>query len=259
MGENADTLRLHGFVQGAPQIHVEAAEDLGAAIDQRRLDAKAVEDVGEFDGDVAAAADGDRLRQFRQVKGLVGGDAMFVAGQCAVLGRAAAGGDQDLVGGDGAVLRLKPDRVAVDQRGTRLQGFAAGALHILAVETFEPGDLAILVGDQGRPVEACLRHGPAIASRVLEMFGKLRGVDEQLLGNAAADDAGAAETVFLGDADLLAEGRRDAGRAHPAGTAADDEEVVVVSAHGWFRSVTESGLRGRRRIAKRKARLSPGS
>ena len=56
VAEDSDALLLHRLVQHAPEIHVEAAEDLLAAIDQRRVDAEAVKDVGEFDGDVAAAA-----------------------------------------------------------------------------------------------------------------------------------------------------------------------------------------------------------
>jgi len=59
----------------------------------------------------------------------------------------------------------------------------------------------------------------------------LRGVDKELLRHAAADDAGAAETILFRDGDTLAERRRDARRAHAAGAAADDEQVVVVSRH----------------------------
>ena len=91
---------------------VEAREDLAAAIDQRRLDAEAVEDVGEFDRDVAAAGNDDRLRQDGQIEGLVGEDAVLVAGQRRMRVGPAAGGDQDLVGGDGAVLALDADRCA---------------------------------------------------------------------------------------------------------------------------------------------------
>ena len=97
--------------------HVEARQDLAAAIDQRRLDAEAVEDVGELDRDVAAAGNDDRLRQDGQVERLVGEDAVLVAGQRRMRVGPAAGGDQDLVGGDGAVLALDADRVAVDEHG----------------------------------------------------------------------------------------------------------------------------------------------
>jgi hypothetical protein len=48
------------------------------------------------------------------------------------------------------------------------------------------------------------------------MLWKLRGVDEELLGHAAADDAGAAEAVFLGDRDPLAQRRGEPPGAHAA-------------------------------------------
>ena len=62
-------------------VVVEAAQEVGAAIDQGRLDAQAVEDAGELHGDVAAADDHDPLGQLRQVEGLVGGDGELDARQ----------------------------------------------------------------------------------------------------------------------------------------------------------------------------------
>jgi hypothetical protein len=91
---------------------------------------------------------------------------------------------------------------------------AAGALDIPLVDRLQPGDLAILVGDQ-RLQSKLASHRPAIAGGVLEMLGKLRGIDIELFRHAAADDAGAAEAVFLGDADPLAERRRNARRRAP--------------------------------------------
>ena len=206
VAEDADALLLHGLVQHAPQIHVEALQDLLAAIDQRRLDAEAVEDVGELDRDVAAAGNHDRLRQFGQIERLVGEDAMLVAGQRRMRIGPAAGGDQDLLGGDGAVLAPRCARYAASTSTAREWNVSPPAFSTpMLVEAFQPRDLAVLVGDQRRPVEARLRHGPAIAGGILEMLGKLRGVDEELLRHAAADDAGAAEAVFLGDGDALAE------------------------------------------------------
>ena len=154
MTENFYPLPFHRVVQHAPQVHIEAREDLLAAIDQRGVDAEAMKDVGEFDGDVAAALDHDRLRQFLEVEGFVGKDAMLVAGQCRMRRRAAAGGDENLVGGDGAVLGQKMHDMRVDQHGARLKRLAAGALHVLLVNGLQPADLAILVGDQRLPVES---------------------------------------------------------------------------------------------------------
>src|SRR5690606_24009735 len=99
---DAALLELAGEV-GADVV-VEAAQDVGAAVDQGGLDPEAGEDAGELDRDVAAAGDEDALRQFRQVEGLFGGDGVLDAGQLLGLPGAAAGGDEDLLRRDGLVL-----------------------------------------------------------------------------------------------------------------------------------------------------------
>ncbi len=104
-------------MQHAPQIHVETAEDLLAAIDQRGVDTQTMEDVGELHGNVAAAFDHDRLRELLEIESLVGIDAMFVAGQRWMSCRPATGCDQDLVGGDGAVIAQEMYHVRVDDHG----------------------------------------------------------------------------------------------------------------------------------------------
>src|SRR5690606_21349256 len=96
-------------------------------------------------------------------------------------------------------------------------------------------DLAILVADQGRPVEVRLADVPAVTGRVLEMLGKLRGIDEQFLRHAAADDAGAAEAMLLGDRHAQALRCSKAAGTDAAGAAADDEEVVVEICHASLR------------------------
>ena len=74
---------------------------------------------------------------------------------------------------------------------------------------------------------------------VLELLGEMAGVDEQLFRDAAADDAGAAEAVGLGDGDARAHLRGHARRAHAARTRADDEKIEIVLAHG-LRSITRT-------------------
>ena len=242
----------------AAQVHVEAGEDLAAAIDQRGLDTQAVEDVGELDGDIAAAGDGDRLRQFGKVESLVGGDRVLVAGQGGMRRWAAAGGDEDRGGADLLAGRFDPHRVLSGQRGAALDDLGPGIVEALAVETLEARDLAILVGDELRPVERGIVHSPAISGRILKMLGKLRGVDVELLRHAAADDAGAAEPEFLGDRHALAEAGGKPPRPHAAGTAADDKQVVIEFAHVApcpFHRLRARVMRSRR---KRKARREAG-
>ena len=87
--------------------------------------------------------------------------------------------------------------------------------------------LAISVGQSKRGA----LDAPAEALRVLELVAEAAGVDQQLLGHAAADHAGAAEAVLLGNRHLGAVAGGDARRAHAARAAADDEQVEVVVAH----------------------------
>src|SRR5690606_5415111 len=123
------------------------------------------------------------------------------------------------------------DSVPVEQNCAGLVDKCAGILEPLAVEAFEPGDFLFLVGDERRPVERRLADGPAITGGIGKMLGKLRGIDVELLRHAAADDAGAAEAVFLGDRDPLAEGGCDPRRAYAARPTADDKEIEVECRH----------------------------
>ena len=233
--------------QVVAQLFVEAAQDLGAAVEQRGVDAEPAEDAGKLHGDVAAADDDDGLRQLLQMERLVGGDGMAGARHLGH-GRSPAGGDQDDARGDLAVAGLQVERVRVGQLRARLQQRDAGPLQALLVEPLEARDLGVLAGDQARPVEARRRDAPAEAGRVLELVAEAAGVDQQLLGHAAADHAGAAEAILLRDRHLGAVPGGDARRPHPARPAADDEEVVVVFAHG---SVLTTSRRTKRKGARR--------
>ena len=65
----------------AARLLVEAAQDLGAAVELRHLDAEAVEDAGELAGDVAAADDQDGFRQRVEVEDVVRYQPLVGAGQ----------------------------------------------------------------------------------------------------------------------------------------------------------------------------------
>ena len=135
----------------------------------------------------------------------------------------------------------------------------AGALDEAAVDAFEPLDLPVLVGEQRRPVEAGAFAGPAVALGVLEVVAEAAGVNQQLLGYAAADRAGAAEPVFLGNRHLGAMAGRDASGAHAARAAADDEEVEVVVAHGGGRCRSWAGALHSEAYSFRHAWIIPAS
>ena len=93
-GEDGDAALLHFGPYVLADVLVETAQDVVAAVDHGDVGAEAGENAGEFQRDVAAALDHDALRQFGQMKRLVGGDHMLDSGNgLAVVGRA-AGGDQ---------------------------------------------------------------------------------------------------------------------------------------------------------------------
>ena len=79
-GDDGDALLFHLGAHMVADVLVEAAQDVVAAIDHGDVGAVAGEDAGEFQRDVAAALDHDALRQFGQVKRLVGGDHVLDAG-----------------------------------------------------------------------------------------------------------------------------------------------------------------------------------
>ncbi|MCY1551631.1 hypothetical protein D9M68_879740 [compost metagenome] len=67
------------------------------------MNTEASKNGGELDRDIAAALDEDRVRQGRQVEGLVGGDGQLCAGDRGNEGRSASR-HQNVAGGQFAIL-----------------------------------------------------------------------------------------------------------------------------------------------------------
>jgi hypothetical protein len=243
VGAFLDLLMLTGqqYVQAAQaqligqvraQVLVETAQEVGAAIDQGDVDAQAVEDAGELDGDIAAADDHHPLGQLGQQEGLFRGDDVLDPGQVGPR-RPVAGGDQDLPGRDllDALFPLHFQRVRIKEAGRSIQDVGAGLGQVGGIDAGEPRDLAVLGHPERLPVEGGVAVGPAIAARDFELAPEVGRIDHQLLGHAAADDAGAADAILLGHRHARAGHGRQPGGAHAAGARADDEEIVVVVSH----------------------------
>ena len=228
---DADALGLHRLMQALAHVVIEPRKDFLAAIDQRRFNTESVEDIGEFHGDITAAGNQDRFRQFFQIKRFVGRDRQLMAGQRLVLVRRAADRNNDTLGCEGLTGFCELHGMGIDQFGTTVENIGLGVLQPLAIQPLETGNFLVLRGDQLLPVEAALAHTPAETFGILEMFGELRGIDEQLLRHAAANDAGAAITIFFSNPHALAERGRHAAAAHAARAATDDEKIVVISCH----------------------------
>ena len=201
---------------------------LGAAIDQGRLDAQAVEDAGELDGDVAAADDHDALGQLGQVEGLVRGDGVLDARERRGIHGPAAGGDQDLVGGDGRSL---PPTSTVWASISRPRPWTARRRPSqVGGRRCRTAGRSPCPWRAGSRASRSWRRRPSSRSprQSSNSCGELRGIDHELLGHAAADHAGAADPVLLGDRRRWRRQRGQPRGAHAARAGADDEEVVVV-------------------------------
>ena len=146
------------------------------------------------------------------------------------IGRA-AGGDQDGLCSQPLAGRDQTYRMGVLQHRTARDDFDVRALERRRIGELEPRYLAILVGDQLRPVERRFVQGPAVTRGVLEVVGKTCRVDQQFLGNAAADHAGAADAKLLRHHDARAIAGSDPRRAHTARAGSDDEEIDLLIGH----------------------------
>jgi hypothetical protein len=129
------------------------------------------------------------------------------------------------------LVHEQADGVLVLDHRAALDDLRARLLHIGRIGRLEPRDLLVLVADQRRPVEAGGLNSPAEAGGVFELVTEMRADHEQLLGDAAADHAGAAHAVPFRDHDAGAVAGRDAGGTHAARAATDDKEVDAKIRH----------------------------
>ncbi len=227
-GVDLDAAATHLLGERNADVVVEAVEQLLAPDQLDDLDAKAVEDAGELDRDIAAADDHDATRQLRQVERLVRRDHVLDAGNVWHR-RMASGGEQDVVGG--VMASADFDRVRVGEDSAALDDLDAAVLQHVDVDLLQPIELFVLGGDQDGPVEGRRRHGPAKAGGIGKRIGELRAVDQELFRHAAAQDAGAADPALLDDRDAraIAAGAARAGDAARSG--ADRDQVEIIARH----------------------------
>ena len=158
----------------------------------------------EFKRDIAAADDRDMIGKFFQMEGFIGRDAARAPLRVRFARRIPAGGDEDGLRRDVAVRLLQMDGVRILENRAILEDGDAGIVQHAAIGARDARNIPVLVRDQRRPIEAGAFYRPAEAARVFEFLREAAGIDEELLGDAAAHDAGAAETVLFGDGDARA-------------------------------------------------------
>ncbi len=142
---------------------------------------------------------------------------------------AAAGRDQDRLCGYFLFTHL--DRVRIEQFCVRVKGFNPGVVQQLLIDTFQPVDFLVLVGDQAVPVKAGFTDPPAETGGILEILVIMAGVGQQLFGHTASDHTGSAVTVGFRQAYPRAGRRRHARTAHATGSATDHKKIEVITAH----------------------------
>ena len=194
------------------------------------MDAEPGEDRGELHADIACSNDHDALGQALELKAFVGSDEVLRTRE---LGnhRVAAGGDQNCPRADWRFTVGELHRVFVFEHGAGEHELDARLLERASIDAVQPVDLAMNVADQRRPIEAQIATAPAEIARVGKGVGIPAAVDEQLLRHAAADHAGAADAIFLGDGHLGAKLCRESPGTHAARTCPDHEQIAVVATH----------------------------
>ncbi len=180
---------------------------------------------GELDCDVAPPDDRDAPRQLGQVEGVVRADRVLDAGDVGQVG-ACAGRDHQVLG---RIARVAdPHLVCRPEDASPLDVADAGIREQPVVDALQPRQLVRLGGDEPRPVEARVRYRPAVARGVLEVIAEVGGVDVELLGNAAAVHAGAADRPLLADRHARPVGGRETAPGQASGAGADHEQIEVV-------------------------------
>ncbi|MNH15837.1 hypothetical protein D3C79_754600 [compost metagenome] len=131
-----------------------------------------------------------------------------------MLGAVALAIDFHLMGPRQFGVAFKQGHTAVDQQ--------------VAVDTVEPLDLAVLVGDQLAPVELGVFQRPAKACGLLEVIGKMRAVDQQFFRHTADIDTGAPQVTAFSNRHFCPKTRSKTRSAHTAGPGTNHEQIKIV-------------------------------
>jgi hypothetical protein len=245
------TLHQADLEQAVANRQIVTAQDVLRAVHDDHVRAELVEDAGELVGDIARARDQDAPGKRVEVEYFVAGDAMLCAGEGGD-SRARTDRDEDALGSlFGPIAQADAMRAGDD--GALVDDLDAVVLQRLGIGAVDPVDLLQHVVAQRLPVErALIGHLPAETLGVLQVLGEMRAVDQQLLGHAATDHAGAADAIFLRHRHPGAVRRGNAAGARATRPCADDEEVVIVVGHQF--TPVSAGSAGSGRDARQSGR-----
>ena len=145
---------------------------------------------------------------------LIGGDAKFRAWNIRYRGPS-TGCNQDIGRADLRAVR-QADQVRPGNYRTLAENLHLRIAQCLAVQPFEPIDFGRNIVAQRWPVKGRTGGIPTKTLRIGQVFGKVRTINEQLLGNTATNDAGAANAILLCDCYPCAVRRSNARGTHAA-------------------------------------------
>src|SRR4026207_1271264 len=109
-----------------------------------------------------------------------------------------AGRDEDSLGGDRSVAEAEMHCLPILKRGAGHEAVHADFLQDPRVKAVQAVDLAPDIADQSSPIELEVVASPTVVLCLYELGRVFAAIDEELLRNAAAGHAGAADPGVSG-------------------------------------------------------------
>src|SRR5581483_3026972 len=228
VGVDVDSLLLEDARELLRDILILDRQELRHHFDDRHLRAEAREDRRELTTDCTRADDQHRLRHFGETEDVIGvDDALAVRLDVRkVLGHGAHR-ENDVLRREALAVDL--DRLRVDHCT-----HAGDALDLVLLEEELDAfrvliDDALLAGLHGAEVELCVADGDAEILCFLDFLPDVGILQQRFCGDATAVKTGAAEEgILLDDTDFESELSGANPRHITAGTASDDDDVVIL-------------------------------
>jgi hypothetical protein len=131
--------------------------------------------------------------------------------------------------------------MGIGQRGSAFNNSDPGVLKHAGVYAIKTFNLGVFISNQSGPVkpDLILRHTPAVAFGIFDVFAGMSAVNEQFFGNTANVDAGSTEVPRLNNCDFCAFCGRHSCQSDATGPGANYDQVKVMlvshdfSYDGW--------------------------
>ena len=228
MGMQLRAFGVHHLNQRFHDQRIEATQRRVFTHEQVRLRAQAVNYARQLNGDIARADNRNAFRQRRQFEETIGINAVFDAGDIR-MARAAAGGDQNMIGG--YRLAVNFDGFRIDKTGEAFNHIDLIFAQHVIVGGVDTIDIGATAGDQFVPVEV-IDSGIKTVIRTIQMdgFTDLRRMPHDFFRHAADVHAGTAQVFGFNQRALLAVHSGTVNGGDTAAAAANGD-IVIMLAH----------------------------